>query len=155
MTMGGTGPFRLGSRDREAADTTTSPGTSQASRLDAVPFAVDHREVDGDIGLVTVEGELDLSSAPNLKWALADTLGAGVRQIVVDLSRVTFIDSTALGVLVGVRRTLGPGGRIAIAGSDADVMNIFELTGLDATFDMFASAEEALAWIRGRGAAAG
>jgi anti-sigma B factor antagonist len=154
MTMGGTGPFRLGSRDGEAADTTTSPGTSQA-RLDAVPFAVDHREVDGGIGLVSVEGELDLSSAPNLKWALADTLGPGVKQIVVDLSRVTFIDSTALGVLVGVRRTLGPGGRIAIAGSDADVMNIFELTGLDATFDMFASAEEALAWIRGRGAAAG
>ena len=152
--MGGTGPFRLGSRDGEAADTTTSSGTSQA-RLDAVPFAVDHREVDGGIGLVTVEGELDLSSAPNLKWALADTLGPGVKQIVVDLSRVTFIDSTALGVLVGVRRTLGPGGRIAIAGSDADVMNIFELTGLDATFDMFASAEEALAWIRGRGAAAG
>ncbi len=154
VIMGGTRPFRLGSRDREAADT-SSAGGGQASRLDAVPFAVDHRAVDGGIGLVAVEGELDLSSAPNLKWALTDTIGSGLRQIVVDLSHVTFIDSTALGVLVGVRRTLGPGGRIAIAGSDEDVMNIFELTGLDSTFDMFASAEEALAWIRGRGAAAG
>ena len=108
MTMGGTGPFRLGGRDREAADTSAASGTGQASRLDAVPFAVDHREVDGGIGLVTVEGELDLSSAPNLKWALADTLGSGARQIVVDLSHVTFIDSTALGVLVGVRRDARP-----------------------------------------------
>jgi anti-sigma B factor antagonist len=152
MSMGGTGPFRLGGRDRQTMQTSGARGTG---RLDAVPFAVDHRQVDGGIGLVTVAGELDLSSAPNLKWALADTLAAGVRQIVVDLSGVTFIDSTALGVLVGVRRTLGPGGRIAIAGSDEDVMNIFELTGLDSTFDMFASTEEALAWIRGRGAAAG
>jgi anti-anti-sigma factor len=73
----------------------------------------------------------------------------------VDLSLVTFIDSTALGVLVGVKKNLSPGAKLAITCTHPDVLNIFELTGLDATFDIFPNFDDALAFVRGSAAAAG
>jgi anti-sigma B factor antagonist len=125
------------------------PGESSLS------FAVSHRELDASTSVVKVEGELDLASAPSLKWALTDVLEASVTHIVVDLAPVTFIDSTALGVLVGFSRGLTGGARLAISGAEGDVLNIFELTGLDSTFEMFTTLDEALAWVRGSAAATG
>jgi anti-sigma B factor antagonist len=121
----------------------------------SVAFAVIRRELDEHAGVLSVEGELDLASAPSLKWALTDILAAGHDQVVVDLSLVTFIDSTALGVLVGVKKHLSPGAKLAITCSHPDVLNIFELTGLDATFDIFPAFDDALAFVRGSAAAAG
>jgi anti-sigma B factor antagonist len=126
-------------------------GTSSPGR---VTFAISQRQIDERASVLGVEGELDLASAPNLKWALADVLSAGCTQLVVDLSLVSFIDSTALGVLVGTHRSLGDGVRMAIACSHPDVLNIFELTGLDATFDIFATFDDALAYARGGAVAA-
>jgi anti-sigma B factor antagonist len=118
-------------------------------------FAIIRRELDDRTGVLSVEGELDLATAPSLKWALADILDSGHSQVVLDLSRVTFIDSTALGVLVGVKRGLSSGAVLAIACAHPDVLNIFELTGLDATFDIFATFDDALAFARGSAAATG
>jgi anti-sigma B factor antagonist len=121
----------------------------------SVAFAVIRRELDEHTGVLSVEGELDLASAPSLKWALTDILDAGHDQVVVDLSLVTFIDSTALGVLVGVKKNLSPGAKLAITCTHPDVLNIFELTGLDATFDLFSNFDDALTFVRGSAAAAG
>jgi anti-sigma B factor antagonist len=121
----------------------------------SVAFAIIRRELDEHTGVLSVEGELDLASAPSLKWALTDILAAGHDQVVVDLSLVTFIDSTALGVLVGVKKNLSPGAKLAITCTHPDVLNIFELTGLDAAFDMFPNFDDALAFVRGSAAAAG
>jgi anti-sigma B factor antagonist len=120
-------------------------------------FAISRRDLEPGTTVVAVAGELDLASAPNLKWTLNDSIAKGATRIVLDMSPVKFIDSTALGVLVGIHRHLQPGSRLAIAGadSDADVLNIFELTGLDSTFAMFSTIDEALAWVRGSEAAAG
>jgi anti-sigma B factor antagonist len=96
-------------------------------------FAISRRELDEHTSVLTVAGELDLSSAPDLKWALADALDMGRGQVVVDLSLVTFLDSTALGVLVGVQRRLSSGTQLAIVCADANVLRIFELTGLIGT----------------------
>jgi anti-sigma B factor antagonist len=121
----------------------------------SVAFAVIRRELDEHTGVLSVEGELDLASAPSLKWALTDILAAGHDQVVLDLSLVSFIDSTALGVLVGVKKNLSPGAKLAITCAHPDVLNIFELTGLDATFDIFPAFDDALAFVRGSAAAAG
>lgn len=137
-------------------------GSGSGSAAGTVPlaagpeaFAIKQDELDQETTLVSVQGELDLASAPSLKWALTDLLAAGVRRVVVDLSLVSFIDSTALGVLVGVHRGLAREGRLAIAGAGSEVLNIFELTGLDSTFEMFDGLEEALVWVRGSSAASG
>lgn len=99
--------------------------------------------------MVTVEGELDLFTAPSLKQMLLDELHAGSSRLVVDLSLVTFIDSTTLGVLVGVTRRLDEDARLAIVCARPNVRKIFEFSGLDGTFAIFATLDEALAHARG------
>ncbi len=128
-----------------AADSPAAPGA----------FAIAQHDLDRTTTVLTVEGELDLATAPSLKWALGDLVDAGRSRIVLDLSAVPFIDSTALGVLVGVRRAMGADGRLAIVCTNANVLKIFELTGLDSAFPSFATPELALAHIRGSAAATG
>ncbi len=140
----------------ESKPTAVEPSADgTAVQADAPTYAIIQHEPEKGLFVLTAEGELDLASAPSLKWALTDVLSDGGRRIVVDLSQVTFIDSTALGVLVGVHRSLPVGARLAIVCTHDEVMNIFELTGLDATFDIFHTLDDALAFVRGSAAAAG
>ncbi len=120
-----------------------------------VSFLITRRELAQDTSLLSVEGDLDLASAPSLKWALADVQSAERRHVVVDLSRVGFIDSTALGVLVGAQRALDPGVRLAIACSEENVLRIFELTGLDGMFEIVPTLQDALGFVQGSTTAAG
>jgi anti-sigma B factor antagonist len=113
------------------------------------------RELDRRTSVISIEGELDLSTAPRLKWMLTDALEAGHEELVVDLSLATFIDSTALGVLVGVNRSLGVDARLAIVCPRSTLLKIFELSGLDGMFTIFSTVDEALAYTRGRTAKAG
>jgi anti-sigma B factor antagonist len=111
-------------------------------------FAIRQRELGERTALVAVEGELDLSTAPRLKWGLIDSLRTDPRGLVLDLSLATFMDSTALGVLVGVRRGLEVGQRLAIVCPRADILKIFEFAGLDEMFSIFPTLEEALGDVR-------
>ncbi len=120
-----------------------------------VSFLITRRELADDTSLLSVEGDLDLASAPSLKWALADLQSAGSRHVVVDLARVSFIDSTALGVLVGAQRSLDPGVKLAIACAEENVLRIFELTGLDGMFEIVPTLQDALGYVQGRTTAAG
>jgi anti-sigma B factor antagonist len=112
-------------------------------------FAVSEERLDEHTTLIAVEGELDLATAPQLKWRLVDALEGGRTAIVVDLADVTFMDSTALGVLVGVRRGLDVGARLGVVCTEPNVLNIFQVSGLDAAFALFGSRDEALAYVRG------
>jgi anti-sigma B factor antagonist len=115
-------------------------------------FAIVRHALDERTSVIAVEGELDLSTAPKLKWALVDALDASHSQIVLDLSAATFMDSTALGVLIGVNRSLDVGTRLAIACPRATVLNIFELSGMDGAFAIFPTLGDALAYIQEPGA---
>ena len=118
------------------------------------PFGILQRKLDTHTSLVSVEGELDLFTAPSLKQMLVDALNAGSSRFVVDLSLVTFIDSTTLGVLVGVTRRLDDGVRMAIVCARPNVRKIFEFSGLDGTFAIFPTLDEALAHAQGNEACA-
>ena len=110
---------------------------------------IDRRDLVRQTTVVAVAGELDLSSAPQLKWALEDVEADGERHLVVDLSEVSFIDSTALGVLVGAQRALQPGMRLAIVCAEETVRRIFELTGLDGLFEIVPTLHDALGYVQG------
>lgn len=103
------------------------------------------------VAVIVVEGELDLASAPRLKWALSETIaaGEGPRQVIVDLTRLDFIDSTAIGVLVGAAHRSGEEVSLLIACDRESVLHIFEVTGLDAGFAIFPTVKQALAFCGG------
>ncbi len=136
-------------------------GTTIPSRIDTNPsppnptaFGIVQRKLDTRTSLVSVEGELDLFTAPSLKRTLLDALQTGSSRFVVDLSLTTFIDSTTLGVLVGVARSLEDGVRLAIVCTRPNVRKIFEFSGLDGTFAIFPTLDEALRHARGSEACA-
>ncbi len=83
------------------------------------------------IDVVVGAGELDAFVLPELVAAFDDTRGAS--RLVVDLTRVSFLDSTALGAVVRAARELGSaGGELRIVLPRGPARRIFEITGLDA-----------------------
>ncbi|GAA0903370.1 STAS domain-containing protein [Virgisporangium aurantiacum] len=98
-----------------------------------------------DSAVVTASGELDMESADELRDGLADAIAADPRRLVIDLSDVTFVDSTILGVLVGARSRLGRNsGRIHLVISNPFVLRLFHLTGLDQVFAIHSTRGQAL-----------
>jgi len=100
--------------------------------------------------VVTLQGELDAHDAPRLRERFAaalddaSRLGAGPR-LVLDLEAVSFLDSTALGAIVGaLRRAREAGGELGIVLPAGPARRIFEITGLDATLDVHPSRRAAL-----------
>ena len=94
--------------------------------------ATGEQRADGTF-VVSVAGELDLYTAPEFERALLAADGAG--SVVVDLSRCTFIDSSALGRLLAANRRLGLAqARLSIVAPSAEVRQPFQLTGLDREF---------------------
>jgi len=112
---------------------------------DKPQFHVDYEAVAEDVGVVILEGEIDIYSAPEFKEVLVNGIESGATRVIVDLSRVTFIDSTALGVLVsGAKRVRPRNGNLDIICTDENIIRIFEITGLDRIFGIFPSRGEAL-----------
>lgn len=106
---------------------------------------VRHRALEGGIHVVTVEGEADLHSSPRLKAALIEAIDEGAHTIVVDMTETTFIDSSALGVLLGVLKRVRPaGGSVLLVVPDRNVRRIFELTLLDRVFTLHDTTTAAL-----------
>ena len=96
--------------------------------------------------VIAPAGELDLYVAPELKQHLLGAIAAGARLVVVDLSQVTFVDSTTLGVLIGgVRRLRAGDGRLSVVISDPSILRTFELSGLDRVFAIHSTREQAVA----------
>jgi anti-sigma B factor antagonist len=93
-----------------------------------------------------VAGEVDIYTAPALRERLVALLADGQARIVVDLTRVDFMDSTGLGVLVGaLKRAKERDGRLVLAGAHGTVQRVLGVTGLDRVFEMRATVEEATA----------
>jgi len=90
---------------------------------------------EGGATIVTVSGEIDVATAPQLQESLHALIAQGRSSLVIDLLAVTFLDSTALGVLVGaLKRCREQGGDLQLVMADARIMKIFEITGLITVF---------------------
>lgn len=111
-------------------------------------------ELGDGLAAASVVGEADLYTAPELKSALNGLVDDGAHSLLVDLSRTTFLDSTTLGVLMGVVRRLRPhGGELAITCSDPNIRKVFEITLLDRIFAIFDSTDAGVAHLREAAAA--
>jgi anti-sigma B factor antagonist len=108
-------------------------------------FTLSQEALDDQRHVVAVGGEIDLFTAPELKAAIGEALESGHTRIVVDLSATTFLDSTALGVLIGaVKRLRSRDGVLTIVNIDQNIAKTFEITGLDQIFTIRPTREEAV-----------
>src|SRR2546427_7647961 len=99
----------------------------------------------GDASLLSLRGEIDVYTAPRLRQALIDLVEGGATDIVVDMERVDFLDSTGLGVLVGgLKRVKDREGSMKLVANQDRILKIFDITGLSKVFPMFGSLDEAL-----------
>jgi anti-sigma B factor antagonist len=97
-------------------------------------FRIEER-VEQGLPVIMVTGEIDVATAPQLREALHGVIAQGQATVVLDLLAVTFLDSTALGVLVGgLKRCRELGGELHIVVTDPRIKKIFEITGLDKVF---------------------
>lgn len=88
--------------------------------------------------IVDMAGELDVNAVARMRDTLGDLTKAPSPQIVVNLARATYIDSSGLGVLMAARReALKGGGRLALCGMSKDVRMVFELTRLNKFFEIY------------------
>ncbi len=105
--------------------------------------SIEKRE--GQVAVVTPDGRLDLASASEFKQTLNDIVEAGDRILVVDLSNVSFVDSSGLGALIsGMKATRLAGGDLRIARVGEQARLILELTTLDKVIKIYPTVEEAL-----------
>ncbi len=96
--------------------------------------------------VVSAEGEVDVSTAPALRQRLYELPESA--KVVVDLSEVTFLDSTGLGVLVAALKRVresDAGGDLRLVVTRPQVSKVLEVTGLSTVFSVFPSLDEALA----------
>jgi anti-sigma B factor antagonist len=109
-------------------------------------FDIKTEELGDDAYVISLTGEVDLYTAPEFKQQLLDVIGKGAKDVVVDFSNTTFIDSTTLGVLVGgVKRLRTNDGQLSLVCSDRNITKIFEITGLDRVFTIYPTRDEAVA----------
>jgi anti-sigma B factor antagonist len=104
-------------------------------------FSINTKEEKG-MWIVTLSGEVDLHTGNDFKKAILEGIDSGHKQVVVDFSRATFIDSTALGILVGAVKRLNPhGGKLHVIVNTPNIRKIFEITALDRVLDLHENME--------------
>lgn len=113
-------------------------------------FKIESDKTPDGVAVISVAGELDLYTAPQLKENLLAAIENGDLDIVIDMAGVHFIDSSALGVLIGgVKRLKPKDGRMVLVSVDENVNWIFQITGLNSVFDIYSTTEEALSSFSG------
>jgi len=112
-------------------------------------FDIKTEQLGDDAYVISLAGEVDLYTAPEFKQQLLEVIGQGGKQVIVDFSDTTFIDSTTLGVLVGgVKRLRTNEGQLSLVCSDRNITKIFEITGLDRVFTIYPTRDEAVANVK-------
>jgi anti-anti-sigma factor len=119
------------------------------------PFATSAAELEDGVRIVSVQGELDLSTAPELEARLDEIVSSGDASLLIDLSECEFIDSTGIALIVRAWQRLdrsagGEGnGRVVICSSNDQVRRVLDITGLELSIPVHGSRDDALDALRG------
>ena len=108
-----------------------------------------HYNKDG-IEVIDVGGKIDISTAPRLRELLIDLVSKDNHQLIVNLERVEFLDSTGLGVLVGgLKRVRAHDGSLDLVCTQERILKIFRITGLTKVFGIHQTVNQAIAAKKG------
>ena len=118
------------------------------------PFEVEAKELDGGVTMLTIRGELDMNTAPELERSLDDATSADSPAILIDLSACEFIDSTGVALIVRawqrVDRDAGEGsGRLVLCCPNSQVRRLLDITGVETSISMHDSLDDARADLQG------
>ena len=128
------------------------PCLSEALR-EGMDMQIEGKQVDGLLVVTPLEKRLDASAAADFKGKMVDWINAGHQRIILDLSRVDFVDSSGLGAIVSCLKTLGGNGDLIICCVRETVMSLFQLTRMNRVFQMFNSEAEAIQAAKAKGPA--
>jgi len=96
-------------------------------------------DIQQDGGVTTAvidETRLDASIAPEFKTAMEDIITAGNNQLIIDISKLSFMDSSSLGAMVSVLKKISATGKMVIFGASGTVLELFKLTRMDRIFTL-------------------
>ena len=121
-----------------AEDHTTAERSQATAYLEGVSILdarVSVSRFGADSFVVAAGGELDLHTIGRLRDKLADVVERGAQHVLVDLTGVSFMDATALGVLLGAAKALrSSGGQMVLVADDPRITRVIEITGLTQVF---------------------
>lgn len=104
-----------------------------------------HTRTEGEFEIIDVAGEIDVYTAPRLREALVDLVAKGRHNLIIDVERVEFLDSTGLGVLVGgLKRVRSHDGSLDVVCTQDRLLKIFRITGLTKVFGIFETVDAAV-----------
>jgi len=110
-----------------------------------VDLKLGHYSKDGN-EVVTVEGEIDIYTAPRLRELLIDLAAKGSYQLIVNLDKVGFLDSAGLGVLVGGLKRVRPhDGWLDLVCTQERILRILRIAGLTNVFGIYQTVDQAIA----------
>jgi len=106
---------------------------------------VANSQVFGQVYVMTVDQKrLAADIADALRKQLQEHIQDGANKIVIDLSKVDFIDSLGIGAIVAGKKSLKSGGELVLAGANRNVLTMFRLTRLDKEFKILNTRDEAV-----------
>jgi anti-anti-sigma factor len=120
--------------------------------VNPAPFEVKVGDLEDGVRTISIRGELDLSTAPELEGPLEEALASDEGALLIDLSQCEFIDSTGIALIVRAWQRLdsGENGRVlAICSHNDQVRRVLEITGLELSIPVHMTRDEAIAAING------
>ncbi len=106
---------------------------------------VNVREAQADTYVVDLNGEIDVYTSPKVKDAIGDLIDKGHYNLVINLEKVRYIDSTGLGVLIGgLKRVREHGGTVNLVCTNPQIKKIFDITGLVKIFGIYDDEDAAM-----------
>ena len=118
------------------------PSNLQPGEREPPVASIEHA---GGAVVVALAGELDLYNSGDVRAVLLACSEEQPERLIVDLGRVSFIDSTALGVLIEARSRLSDRRTFMLASPQLAARRALEVSGLDRHFEVYASRDDALA----------
>ncbi len=119
--------------------------TSEPPIADDRSFQVTEELLEPSVLVLTVFGELDIATAPELRTRLTTALEQGVTRLVVDLRSLSFLDSVAVATLLQTRSRLGDEGRMGVVvDPDSYIRLILEVAGMPRCLDIVETREQAV-----------
>ena len=111
-------------------------------------FELGEESPHGGAHVICVRGEIHVTTAPRFAECLNTAIESGKTALVLDMTGVEFIDSTGLSVLLnGLRLVNQRRGRLALVLTNPTVLRLFQITGLEGTFDIFGDRPKAIAHV--------